>query len=72
MSDKVFKISDIRTCPTTFHIHQCSKLTSARRPMADNSRSRLTFLEKNTIASSLMTDTISDINMKMETVDPVG
>ena len=51
---------------------QCSKLTSVRRPMADDSPSGLTFFEKITIASALMADTILDINMKIETVGPVG
>ena len=53
-------------------VHTCSKLTSVRRPMAGNSPSGLTFFEKITIASALMADTILDINMKIETVGPVG
>ena len=54
------------------HLIYSSKLTSVRRPMANNSPSGLTFFEKITIASALMTDTILDINIKIEAVGPVG
>ena len=54
------------------YIRQCSKLTSVRQPMADNSSSGLTIFEKITFNLALMTDNILGINMKIEAFGPVG
>ena len=53
-------------------IKQCSKLTSVRRPMADNYSSGLTVFENYTLKSALIADNILDINMNIEALGPVG
>ena len=47
------------------HYQQCSKLTSVRQPMADNSSSRLITFEEITFISALIADKVLDINIKI-------